>query len=31
MNTIVSELVATSDEDLEYLANLRRKYNLPVD
>lgn len=31
MNTIVSELVATSDDDLEYLANLRRKYNLPVD
>jgi hypothetical protein len=31
MNTIVSELVATTDEDLEFVANLRRKYNLPVD
>jgi len=31
MQTIVAELVATTDEDLEFVANLRRKYNLPVD
>lgn len=31
MNAIVTELVATTDEDLEYVAGLRRKYNLPVD
>jgi tripartite-type tricarboxylate transporter receptor subunit TctC len=31
MQTIVTELVATTDEDLEFVANLRRKYNLPVD
>ena len=31
MNKIVAELAATSDEDLEFVANLRRKYNLPVD
>lgn len=31
MNAIVSELAATTDEDLEFVASLRRKYNLPVD
>lgn len=31
MNTIVSDLAATTDADLEFVANLRRKYNLPVD
>lgn len=31
MAAIVKELVATSDEDLEFVAQLRRKYNLPVD
>jgi tripartite-type tricarboxylate transporter receptor subunit TctC len=31
MNAIVSDLVATSDEDLEFVAGLRRKYNLPVE
>jgi tripartite-type tricarboxylate transporter receptor subunit TctC len=31
MASIVKDLVATSDEDLEFVAKLRRKYNLPVD
>ena len=31
MNAIVTELAATTDEDLEFVASLRRKYNLPVD
>lgn len=31
MNKIVAELAATTDADLEFVANLRRKYNLPVD
>jgi hypothetical protein len=29
MQAIVTELVATSDEDLEYVAQLRKKYGLP--
>ena len=31
MQTIVKELAEISDADLEYVAQLRRKYNLPVD
>ena len=31
MKAIVTALAATSDADLEYLAQLRKKYSLPVD
>jgi len=31
MSKIVTDLVSTTDADLEFVANLRRKYNLPVD
>jgi tripartite-type tricarboxylate transporter receptor subunit TctC len=31
MASIVKDLVSTSDEDLEFVAKLRRKYNLPID